>query len=218
MIFESVYLSKDSWFEYRTGIPMISDHTSYNRSQRTTLKGGNNYGADAEFAEFWNNHRNLIRFDSEYTLSGALRRFNEMHLKHYPEDQILDCLIACESTLLRSGGVVKSSITSSLKLFASMLLDGRTRYSRSEIRDIFMELYRLRGEIVHENKTLDTILSEGDFEEIPEEVDLTIGLAREMLASILRAYMAEKLQNGRSVGATNQLINEAINEAPYPPD
>jgi len=219
MEFKSVYFTKKSWFEYRTNVPEITNSESYSRGNNIEVTDDSvEYRVDSEFCDFWENYCELIRFDPDWPLSGALRRYNEMHRKHYPEDKILDCLIACEGLLLRSGGVVKSSITSSLKLYASLLLDGRTHYSRKEIRDIFMELYRIRGKIVHENNTVNQILADNDFEELPNNVEQTMGLAQEMLASVIRAYLHEKLVNERSVGKVNDLMQESINTAAYPPN
>ena len=167
------------------------------------------------FSTFWSDYASYFtNQDSNY--DKPLVRFEEMFHKRRDEDAILDCLIALEGTLLR--GTQGSSYTFRIGLRGSLLLDGSNRisWSREKIRNFLSGLYAVRGEIVHQDRSLAEAISEVDNSELNNyNASQLADEARRVFANILLRYIDHDITHGLSIDEVNTRLDQAALGASY---
>lgn len=159
-----------------------------------------------QFKRFWEIHRDHLYTgnDDDFTtpMSGAIRRFNFMYRRNIPEDQVLDCMIGLESSLVKD---IRGGYSVHLPIRATTLLKENEEYDSEFIYDYFSKLYDARNSIVHQNNRLD------DYEIAGKEIaqsDFTL-LARVFLAEILINY-SKFHSNGMNITQTNQKVLDPV--------
>lgn len=213
--FERSFEICSGWQKCRFGIPEVIDLDEGSREPPLkndifTLSEED----EEDFKNFWNDYGNEIQLNPDYELSTSLRRFNEMYVKPYPGDKLLDCIIACEGLLLfgPSPGTKKSRMS----LRAGLLLEDMDGIDRQETRDQIKTAYEHRGKLVHENKYLTDILNadtDSDSQTFNHPEDYITQL-RELLANVILAYIRAK-SIGHSVSEVNNMLDNALREAPF---
>lgn len=204
---------------YREG---IIDVQSASPAMSTPLPphSKNTYELDShdkkDLENFWSTYNNILNIESGRNIAKSLRRYNEMHQKPNLEDQVVDCAIALEGTLLQDINP-GSSLTFRLMLRSGLLLD-KIVVDRKRTMDFFRALYRARGDIVHSNKQLEEIIDDGQFDFLgengstPREIVKT---SQYLLAYILRLYMKKEVEDGKSIAEVNQEMDTAALNANY---
>jgi len=221
-IFESAYISVPRFLRYRDlAIDIVDKHP---------IDGGNgdvdgtvvlSEDRVTEFKSFWNRYVNLLS-EGDNQFVRPLLRFEEMFRKGREEDQLLDCLIALERTLLTDTSQA-SSYTFRMGVRAGILLDESQRdsdWTRNMTYEFFRELYGIRGDIVHNDITVYRALEAIDDSVVGEleSPSQLLALSRELLANILLRYMDHKIDHGMSIHETNQAIDRAVKHADYSPE
>jgi hypothetical protein len=213
--FNRAFEVSSGWQTYRFGIPEVLDLDEGGREPSLSRESYSLTEEDQEeFQNLWTQLCSEIRLDPEYELSTSLRRFNEMYVKPYPGDRLLDCMIACEGLLLR--GPHPGTKRSRMSLRASMLLDEFAEINRSETRKRIKTAYEQRGKLVHEDKYLADILNSGidrDSECFVHPEEYLIEL-RELLSYVILAYL-RATSNDYSVSDLNGDLDDAIQDAPF---
>lgn len=168
-----------------------------------------------DFASFWERYQDEIKPTDNELFSSQIRRFNSTYLKSTLEDRIVDAVIAFESLLLKDLGT-QSSITFRLVLRASLLLEPRSEYDRDFLQTFFKNVYFARGEIVHKDRNLESILDDRRFKGFEEPVTpLSFSiLCRDLLAQTICGYMDIHIEHGLNITQTNQKIDQSILNMP----
>lgn len=173
----------------------------------------------SEFVEFYKRYQQVTKSEGN-RLSRPIRRYNSMFEKYQKEDNLVDCVVAIEGTLL--DGIKDASISFRLRLRGGMLLDGRVKYDREQIRDFLKSLYFARSEIVHSDTPLSQILDEIEnrkdysitFIDSPKEREY-LDTARYFLSEILLAYMDAYVDHGIKFPDVNNKMDKAALNAKY---
>ena len=213
--FQRAFEITSGWKTYRFGLPEVIDTDEGGREPAFERDAYELPSSDwKQFQNLWSELAHQIRLDPRYELSTALRRFNEMYVKPYPGDRLLDCMIACEGLLLR--GSHPGTKTSRMSLRASLLLDEFADLDRADTRDRIKTAYKRRGKLVHQDRYLTGILNpqgERDSSSFlhPEEYLTDL---RALLADVILAYL-ETTRNGYSVSEVNEAIDTAVRDAPF---
>lgn len=148
------------WKNLKEGIPSISSYKipfqKYRKSQLYSLDAK----GTEEFLMFWDNyafHLYEITYNHAINkgLSHSISRYNEMYRKTKPEDQIIDCFVGFETSLLKDARPPYESLFPNR---GAVLLTGRTDYSRASINEFFTNLYYLRNRIIHSDERISLIV------------------------------------------------------------
>jgi hypothetical protein len=173
-----------------------------------------------EFSEFWRRYKNKLNTESDDNTSKSIRRYNEMYRKTNFEDQVVDCAIALEGTLLQDVNP-GSSITFRMMLRSGLLLDEAVSFDRKTVRELFKSIYAARGDIVHKNSQLEEVIEKNDifeldvFDKDRDRPDDFVEVIRILLARILLRYIQKEVDEGKSVAEVNQEIDTAALNAEY---
>lgn len=141
------------------------------------LKLSNEEGRD--FVGFWKDFTSEFK-DEDDELSKPINRFNQMHSAESKEDQIINCMIGLEETLLKGAS---GSGNFRLAARATMLLSDEA--DDGFVFDFFQELYKVRNGIVHRDDKIGnrevggTDLHSGEF----------ASKSRYFLAKVIRRYL-----------------------------
>ena len=213
--FQRAFEISPGWQMYRLGIPAVLDIDEGRREPPLEREYYTLEDAEQEaFQELWSQLCGEIKLDPEYEMSTALRRFNEMYVKPYPGDRLLDCMIACEGLLLR--GPHPGTKTSRMSLRASLLLDDFAGVERQETRNRIKTAYERRGKLVHQDEYLADILNpdaDRDSESFVHPAEYLTEL-RELLANVVLAYLMTT-NNGHTVSEVNESIDSTLRDAPF---
>lgn len=211
--FGTGYILSPSWMTYRGIAEDIVDELYVEREAgdgEVILEDGQD-----GFSAFWDKYASYFT-DQDSHYDKPLVRFEEMFHKRRDEDAILDCLIALEGTLLR--GTRGSSYTFRIGLRGSFLLDGSNQLSwnREKIRDFLSGLYAVRGEIVHQDRSLADAIDEVDNNELDNySAPALAEEARVVFAKILLRYIDHNIDYGLSIDEVNQDLDQAALDASY---
>ena len=151
------YLVYDGWLSYIDdilAIDLIKGRVTQteNKIDNAQRDGGDlSITADnrAEFTSFWEDYTAHIH--EERDLQRVLDRYNQIYTKLKDEDQIVDAAIAFESLLNRN--MNWASKTNTIAITGSILLSPDLDQPREDIREFFENMYFVRSEIVHKNKS-----------------------------------------------------------------
>lgn len=213
--FGTGYILSPSWLAYRGIAVDIIDEVNVEREEghgEIVLEDSQN-----GFSTFWDRYAPYFT-DQDSHYDKPLVRFEEMFHKRRDEDAILDCLIALEGTLLR--GTQGSSYIFRIGLRGSFLLDGSNRLSwnREKIRDFLSGLYAVRGEIVHQDRSLADAIDEVNNSELDNYSASDLAEeARVVFAKILLRYIDHDIDHGLSINEVNQDLDQAALDASYSP-
>lgn len=209
---KNAYFARPGWLDYWEDIRSIVKKQEPSREPPLSRDFFELSADDVSgFQKFWSQYSSEIRTDHNYDLSTVIRRYNETYVKHYFEDQLIDCAVALESMLLYGDGNPGTRL-SRMKLRGSILLDNIFNKDRGRIRTLIDDIYEFRGDIVHQNEYLVDILEEN------ERIDLlnncthprqVISEARTLLGDVLRAYLSLRA-DGYSIAEVNELIDDSI--------
>lgn len=163
---------------------------------------------------------NYLNPELEDEITSTLRRYDNMFSNIYVEDIIVDCAIGFEGSLLRDLGHSSSSATYRLKYRGGALLQHRD-IQRNRVQNFFDSLYKIRGEIVHQDRNINDLLSDVEFEFPPQMKDDTeralwyARFARKILSYTIQEYIRMKMEYNMGVTQTNQFLDKMALEIRY---
>ncbi|WP_148258244.1 HEPN domain-containing protein [Halalkalicoccus jeotgali] len=165
-----------------------------------------------ELERFINRYLKHLNAEYDTELSGTIRRYDKMFSNLYIEDKLVDCAIGLEGSLLRDIGNT-SSFTFRLKLRGNALLQSLD-VNRSDIQDFFKSLYYVRGEIVHNDRNIDNLIGNIDYQPpTVSENSLAIDystFAKRVLADTIISYIDIDIDLGMGVTETNKMIDDEL--------
>lgn len=185
------------------------------RSRRTISKD-----QIRDVRNFVTRYIDLLNPEKDNEITSTLRRYDNMFKNLYVEDSIVDCAIGFEGSLLRDLGHASSSATFRLKYRGGALLQDRD-VERERVQNFFKSLYSIRGDIVHQDRNIDQLLSNSNFKIIRDFEDNTdravkySKFARKMLGYTITEYLDMQLDYGLGVTQTNRFLDKKALEMKY---
>jgi hypothetical protein len=205
-----VYTLSSGWITHRVDIPIVTEYQEkFTEREFITEKYSLASTEDVyRFGQFWSDLREYIHL-SDGEFSGILTRLNASYQKESPEDQLVDCVIGFEESLLQ-GITQTESYRFRLPLRGSLLTE-RSIEDREERFKFFRDLYDARSMVVHENEDLDRFTGNYD------SVEQFLQDARCALSDVTIEYM-RNMNAGVNFDQTNQKLDKAAKNAEYSPD
>lgn len=202
------------WLEHRTGIMQIQGVSASSLRRAGHAGEFELTGEDvAPFRVLWTRLGPLLVGDPPDDLAVGIRHFEQSYEKARSEDQLLDCAVALESTVLRDMPPTTESISFRLRMRGAVLLSAFEDLGREHARDLLKEVYKKRSKTVHSGEELDSI-EVGDREYAPSAF---AAAARDLVRRCLLVYLLSR-EEGHDVEATNRWIDEAFLQADGPVD
>ena len=193
-----------NWKYYREGVPRVKSASGH---EDDTKGDRNDYalekGEISELKEFWKENAKYIAQPPDNT-SIALKRFNQMYKDSETEDAIIDAAIGFESTIVKDMPPTTESINYRLRTRAPILIASRCKEDRSQIQGFFKEIYHVRSKIMHEGKSISSLMESSDFEK-NEFTHQT----RKYLKDVILEYW-ELIEKYSSIDEVNKEIDNAM--------
>jgi len=207
------YRREPNWLDFRENIANVK--SSSGPIYSSNLTGGSYQLEDSEveeFKQFWNTYSQRLVPAGDSNISTAIRRFNQTFSKETEEDQLIDCVIGFEATLLKEV-THGESYRFRLPLRAALFLDEGSDYSREYIYRFFRAIYDARSSVVHTGGELGAQEICGE-EVRPREF---VNRTRSFLRQTIIQYLDNEAE-GKNVDQTNQEIDEAMRTASFSPE
>lgn len=167
-----------------------------------------------EIERLWQAQRYQLRPD-DTKFNNPLSRFERMFSRETVEDQLIDCTVGCETTLLKGGTPGGNRYRLGLRA-ATLLGEGNSLdWSPNQVGEFFRTLYKHRNEVVHEDKRLPDEPSAEELIELDgNEVFARPFLlhARELYADVLRSYLRLNSEQDLSIKESNEHIDTMMLE------
>ncbi|QIB79087.1 hypothetical protein G3A49_13480 [Haloferax volcanii] len=205
--YEKGYNVVPSWEAYRGIATPVTFEFEFECPSSTT---GTHITEDRalEIPRLWRDHRRRIAPGHD-KFQNPLARFERMFSRESLEDQIVDCVVGCETTVLKGGSPGGNKYRLGVRT-AVLLGEQNTRNWSSEwIGEFFRTLYEYRNGVVHEDTVLPDKPSGDDSITVEDEEFLASTFlihARELYADLILEY----LDLVRSQDVSIQDVNEQI--------
>lgn len=218
------YLVYDDWRTHRENIRSVDIYRDWMEGYSPTItdpryRGGNFELTSTyvdEIEEFWIRYHSIIGDCHDF--DEAFYRFSQMFKGPAERDDIVDSAIAFESLLTvgRDWGTISTTIA----LHGSVLLDSRSNHDRRDLWRFFKNVYSARSKIVHNGMKWDDIVADDDLvfqlmDDSEPTLDDFVDTTREILSKTLIAYMDNKVDSNLNLGRVNEKIFDAIRAAKY---
>lgn len=220
--FHAGYVSIPGFLSYRNIALDIVDKHPIERNDGTVegTLAFTDEGKRSDFESFWEKYIPVIT-ESDEQFSKPLNRFDEMYKKNKAEDQLLDCLIALERTLLTDTSKA-SSYTFRMGLRSGIILDSSSHgpdWDRERFYEFFKELYGIRSDVVHNDISISSALDsahDGILSEYNSEHRF-LSETRELFAALLLTYVEYYIEEGMSVHEINKAVDRAARDVEFEP-
>lgn len=162
-----------------------------------------------EIPRFWSTHRSRLTPDHA-KFQNPLSRFERMFSRESLEDQLVDCVVGCETTVLKGGSTGGNRYRLGVRT-AVLLGDRNARdWSPERIGEFFRTLYEYRNKVVHDDESLpnepsaDHLISVEDKEFLASTFLI---YARELYADIIREYLDLVVTQDKSIQEINKRVD-----------
>ncbi|WP_049921637.1 hypothetical protein [Halopiger djelfimassiliensis] len=211
--FDRGYHVRPGWETYRgiaTPVTFALDFDAPTASVGTRLREDRTPAIE----RLWRTHRQRFRPDDS-AFQNPLSRFERMFDRDRVEDQLVDCVVGCEATLLKGGSPGGNRYR--LGLRAAALIGDRNaqEWSATQVGAFFRTLYQWRNVVVHEDRSLPNDPGRDDRIEVGERAflaDELLPIARECYADVLRAYLDRTASLECSIDTINERIDDRLLE------
>lgn len=129
------------------------------------------------------------------------------------EDQVVDCAVGCETTLLKGGSPGGNRYR--LGVRAAVLLGDRNapNWSPEQVGEFFRAVYDARNTVVHEDNSLPDEPTDPDRITVADDDFLATTFlvrARELYADVIHEYLELAATRGESIDDINELIDDTV--------
>lgn len=172
---------------------------------------GNHIAGDSagEIQQYWEKHRDQLSIDNSM-FQNPLSRFEMMFSRESLEDKLVDCVVGCETTLLKDGK--RGGNRYRLGVRAAVLFGNRDSqdWSPERMAEFFRTLYEWRNEVVHRDVALpnepnaDQLISVSDRSYLASDFLIQ---AREFYADTIREYHKINRTENKSIDTINERID-----------
>lgn len=209
--FERCYHVMPGWEDYRgiaSPVPFIIDFECPDSTTGTRITESRT----SEINQLWSTYRRQFRpGDSKF--DKPLSRFERMFSRESVEDQLVDCAVGCETTLLKGGSPGGNQYRLGLRV--AVLLGERNSqdWSAKRVAEFFRTLYHYRSLVVHEDEPLPDKPNSKELIEVDGEEFIAstfLVLARELYADIIRSYLEISKEKNISINEVTEYIDRKI--------
>jgi hypothetical protein len=207
--FEKGYHVVPGWETYRGISTPVTFELEFECPSSTT---GTHIDEDRalEIPRLWRAHRCRIAPGHD-KFQNPLARFERMFSRESLEDQLVDCVVGCETTVLKGGSPGGNKYR--LGVRTAVLLGERNarNWSSERIGEFFRTQYEYRNEVVHEDTTLPDEPSGDDWITVEDEKFLASTFlirARELYADLILEYLDLVTSQDVSIQDVNERIDD----------
>lgn len=157
----------------------------------------------------WDTHWRRIRPNNP-KFEKPLARFERMFSRESYEDQLVDCVIGCENTLLKGGSPGANSYKLGIRAPAILGAQNSQAWSAEKVGKFFRKLYDLRNDVVHDDKALPKSPTSEAFIHFQGQRYLApkfLELSRELYSDLLQEYMNQTNCQENSIEEINQYVD-----------
>lgn len=162
-----------------------------------------------EIPRLWSAHRCRIVPDHP-KFQNPLARFERMFSRESLEDQLVDCVVGCETTVLKGGSPGGNRYRLGVRSAILLGEQNAQDWSSERVGEFFRTLYEYRNKVVHDDTTLpdqpggDDLISVGDKKFLASTFLIR---ARELYAGLIREYLDLVVSQGESIQDINKLVD-----------
>ncbi|WP_128478925.1 hypothetical protein [Halorussus pelagicus] len=167
-----------------------------------------------EIPRLWSTHRRRIAPDHT-KFQNPLARFERMFSRESLEDQLVDCVVGCETTVLKGGSPGGNRYRLGVRTAVLLADHNSPDWSPERIGAFFKTLYEHRNDVVHDDRSLPDAPSDDDRIVIGDTEFLAsrfLEHARELYADIIREYLDLVELKDESIQDINKRIDAATLE------
>ncbi len=211
--FEKGYSVVPGWESYRGIATPTTFELEFECPSSTT---GTHIAEDRalEIPRLWEQHRSRISPGHE-KFQNPLARFERMFSRETLEDQLVDCVVGCETTILKGGSRGGNSYRLGIRTAVLLGHYNSQGWEATEVSKFFKSLYKYRNRVVHDDKSLpkdpsdDDRITVGDSEFLASEFLMR---ARELYSDVIREYLDLVVTEEVPIHAINKRIDAAALE------
>jgi hypothetical protein len=150
--YEKGYNVVPGWETYRGIAAPVTFELEFECPSSTT---GTHIAEDRalEIPRLWRDHRRRIAPGHD-KFQNPLARFERMFSRESLEDQLVDCVVGCETTVLKGGSPGGNRYRLGVRTAVLLGEQNARDWSSERIGEFFRTLYDYRNEVVREDKTL----------------------------------------------------------------
>jgi len=172
-----------------------------------------------EIPRLWRNHRRRIAPGHD-KFQNPLARFERMFSRESLEDQLVDCVVGCETTVLKGGSPGGNKYRLGVRTAVLLGEQNAHNWSSERVGDFFRTLYEYRNKVVHQDTTLPDEPSDDDPITVEDEGFLTSTFlastflirARELYADLILEYLDLVASQDVSIQEVNEQIDDCTLE------
>jgi hypothetical protein len=126
------------------------------------------------------------------------------------EDQLVDCVVGCETTVLKGGSPGGNKYRLGVRTAVLLGEQNARNWSSERIGEFFRTLYDYRNDVVHEDTTLPDEPSDGEWITVEDEEFLASTFlirARELYADLILEYLDLVASQDVSIQNVNEQID-----------
>lgn len=163
-----------------------------------------------EIPRLWKAHRRRIAPGHD-KFQNPLARFERMFSRESLEDQLVDCVVGCETTVLKGGSPGGNKYCLGVRTAVLLGEQNARNWSSERIGEFFRTLYECRNEVVHEDTALPDEPSGDDWITVKDEEFLASTFlirARELYADLILEYLDLVASQDVSIQDVNEQIDD----------
>lgn len=209
--FEKGYHVVPGWESYRGIATPVTFELEFECPSSTT---GTHITEDRaiEIPRFWSTHRRqLVPYHSKF--QNPLTRFERMFSRESLEDQLVDCVVGCETTVLKGGSPGGNRYRLGVRTAVLLGEQNTQNWSSERVGEFFKTLYEYRNKVVHDDISLpdeptgDSLISVDDREFVASTFLIR---ARELYADLILEYLDLVASEHGSIQDINKCVDSGV--------
>ncbi|MFC7198400.1 hypothetical protein [Halospeciosus flavus] len=207
--YEKGYNVVPGWETYRGVAAPITFELEFECPGSTT---GTHIAEDRalEIPRLWRDHRRRIA-PGHNKFQNPLARFERMFSRESLEDQLVDCVVGCETTVLKGGSPGGNKYRLGVRTAVLLGEQNARNWSSERIGEFFRTLYEYRNKVVHEDTALPDEPNSDDWITVEDEEFLASAFlirARELYADLILEYLDLVTSQDVSIQDVNGQIDD----------
>ncbi|WP_459877280.1 hypothetical protein [Halorubrum gandharaense] len=203
--YEKGYNVVPGWKTYRGITAPVTFELKFECPSSTT---GTHIAEDRalEIPRLWRDHRRRIAPDHD-KFQNPLSRFERMFSRESLEDQLVDCVVGCETTVLKGGSPGGNKYRLGVRTAVLLGEQNARNWSSERIGEFFRTLYDYRNKVVHKDTTLPDEPTGRNLISVDDEVFVASTFlihARELYADLILDYLDLVASQGASIPDINE--------------